>query len=232
MSFFSVFQEYKRDKKDMCDTNIINDKPAATDTEIQPLIVVNEYSVYQSEIDYLCDEYISMLPDPAQVTKSATFPGLLQHIYKTKLRFILEDDIQRRPDKRRRNNYTLLDNVFNNIYIPLCSLYGIIPTVIGFCAFIHIDYLNICDVRNGTYRDSGNAASPADTHIIQKWYEYCESALYSRAIADNSIGAIFALKARHNYNDNTQQQVNININRVEHNPDTIADLLRIAETNN
>lgn len=77
-------------------------------TDNTALVEYNGITVYASDIDLLCDEYISTLPDASVINKSAGFMGLLNYIYRRSIKNILPDNYN--------NDYNLLDVIFNNIY--------------------------------------------------------------------------------------------------------------------
>ena len=167
------------------------------------LLSQNGIDIYESDIMILCDEYISRLPDSNSVYKSAVFAGMLRYIYSHKLKYVIETDKINRNAKQ--NNYKLLDDIFNNIYIYLCSLYNIVPSIIQFCVLVDIDNTTVSDINKGIFRTDGSKANPANSQTVKKWYATCESMLLSKAQNESSIGSIFALKANYGYRDNFQQ---------------------------
>ena len=160
------------------------------------VISYNGIEIYKSDIDILCAEYAESLYDPTMVTKSAGFTGLLQYIYKHGLSELLK------RDKGKPYNYDVLDKVFFNVYIPLCSKYGMTPTIIQFSSLVHVDNTAISDVKTGIRQNATNT----EKQTVKNWYDVCESALLSRAVDFNSIGGIFALKSCYGYRDNVVVQ--------------------------
>ena len=163
-----------------------------TDNSI--LAKYNDIEIYQSDIDLYCQEYIDNLPDEQLIYKTPTFTGLLEYLYRKVIKNIVVKDYT-------GYDYNVLDNIFYNIYIPLTGKYGFTPTVIQFCTLVKIDNANISDIKNGVYRTSGIEAKKEKTQTVKRWYNTCESALLSRAVDNNSIGSIFALKSVYQYND-------------------------------
>lgn len=161
------------------------------------LVKVNQITVYQSDIELVTADYIQSLPDESMIYKSAVFSGLLDAIYKRLLKPIITRD---NGLSNRALNYTVLDNIFRNVYIPLCYRFNITPTVIQFSTLCNISNSNLTEIKNGVYY-SGGKVNKADSEIVRKWYQVCESGLYSKAIGESSIGAIFGLKAVHGYSD-------------------------------
>ena len=161
--------------------------------------------IYESDIMILCDEYISRLPDSNSIYKSAVFAGMLRYIYQHKIKDVIETDRINNSLPMNENNYDLLNDIFNNIYIYLCSLYNIVPSIIQFCVLVDIDNTTVSDLNKGIYRTNGKTANPARSQTVKKWYAVCESMLLSKAQNESSIGSIFALKANYGYRDNIQQ---------------------------
>lgn len=160
------------------------------------IVTYKDIEVYQSDIDILCDEYISTLPLPEMVFKTSGFMGLLEYIYRHKLKEVVVNNVPYGYD------YHVLNDIFYNIYMPLCSRYGTTPTIVQFASFIKVDNSNFTDVKNGVYRSNGSRVNPENTQTVKRWFSSCESAILSKAIDTNGIGAIFALKASYQYKDN------------------------------
>ena len=157
-----------------------------------------------SDIELIESEYIKSLPDESLIYKSNCFNGLLLKIYQTVLINILP--------KGYRNDYTLLNDIFYKVYLPLCFRFNISPTIIQFCSVLTgIDNTNISDIKNGAFRNGYPVKDVNATQIVKSWYAVCESGLLSRAVNDNSIGAIFTLKSLYQYReDNTPVQLTDN----------------------
>lgn len=167
------------------------------------ILTIDGLEVYQNDIDILCDDYISTLPDSVSITKPSVFSGLLKYIYKHKVKQIIDTDKQNRNNSYN-NNHDLLDMIFENIYTVLCSRYSITPTIQQFCVFVGIDKGIISDINKGFYRQGNYKVNPKTRHTVKKWYDYCESVSLGEATR-GSIGDIFNLKANYQYRDNVQQ---------------------------
>ena len=126
-------------------------------------------------------------------------------------------------------NYTVLDNIFNNLYIPLCYKYGLCPTVIQFAVLVNTPNGNLTDIKNGVYRNDGAKANPAWTQTVKNWYQVCESATIGKALNESSIGAMFVAKSVYNYSD--QQTLRIETASAEQleSPEQIAARHSAAE---
>lgn len=185
------------------------------------LINIDGLEIYQNDIDVIVSEYLESLPDESMIYKAPVFKGLLLNIYNLKLRDVIQTDKLNRHSNN--NNYKLLDDVFNNIYIPLAYRYCMIPTIQEFCVFVGIDNANLTDVKNGFYRSNGSKANPENTQTVKKWFSVCESALVSNTAQSNSIGSIFLLKSNYQYRDNVQQIEIVNGSATQATPEQIAE---------
>ena len=157
------------------------------------VLTYNGMEVYQSEIDILCSEYISSLHDESMIYKSTVFSGMLNYIYRNKLKYIIPNTYN--------NDYALLDDIFNNIYIELCTRYNICPSIIQFSVLCNIDNGLMSSINKGVH-DDGSRVNPITVQTVKKWYATCEAMLLGKAQNENAIGAIFALKANYKYRDN------------------------------
>lgn len=161
-------------------------------------------ALYKTDIEFQCTEYISMLPDETLIyKKSNIFLGLLEHIYNTVLYPIFF------KDKPYNNDYNLLDRIFFSIYLPLNYRFGYTPTLYSFSSFVHISDSNIWDINKGIYRRDGSKVNNDTQQTVRKWYNTCKAATLSRAIDDNSIGAIFAAKAAYGMSDQPQPAIEV-----------------------
>ena len=158
------------------------------------ILTYNGIELYQNDIDILCDEYISSLHDESMIYKSTVFSGMLNYIYINKLKYLLDNG-------NYKNDYSLLDSIFNGVYISLCSKYNICPSIIQFSVLCHIDNAYLSSVKNGVH-DDGSKVNPIASQTVKNWYSICESMLLSKAVNESSIGSIFALKANYKYRDN------------------------------
>lgn len=169
------------------------------------LLAEQDIEIYQSDIDLICKDYIDRLEDPKMIYKSSCFSGLLNYIYRFKLKDIIEYDKKKR-NTEYYNNYELLDLIFNNIYIPLCNTYNNIPSIIQYCTFVKIDRENLYNILNGV---SGVNASEKITQKtrdkIKIWVSTCESALYGKTATENGIGSMFLLKSVYNYQEQPKE---------------------------
>ena len=166
------------------------------------LILLNsgDIDIYDSDLDIACESYLSRLRDPELIYKSSnTFLGLLSYVRRTVLKPIINFT---RYDKAKYN-YELLNDIYNNVYIKLCSDYDKTPIIITFCEYlVDIDSEYICDIHTGRQK-----ASPAAAATVKKWYSDSRGANLSKVVDNNSIGAMFNLKANHGMSDQKPQAV-------------------------
>lgn len=188
------------------------------------LISYGDYNIYQSDIKQLCDEYINSLDFPEMVYKTPGFSGLLDYIYKNALSDIIEYSRGKENNSFKHGiDFELLDNIFYNLYLPLCYRYGLTPTILQFCVLCKLANSHITDIKNGIYSSNGTKVNPLHTKTVKNWFSTCESALFSRAVDANSIGAIFGLKACYQYSDQQVQQVQITTSQTLETPEQIAE---------
>lgn len=164
------------------------------------LVSKDDINIYDSDVEIACENYLAKLKDPELLYKSSnTFIGLLSYIRMTVLRPILTFT---RYDKNKYD-YSLLDNIYNNVYVKLCSDYDKTPIIITFCEYlVDIDSEYISRVYTGALK-----ASPAAVQTIKKWYSNSKGANLSKVVDNNSIGAMFNLKANHGMSDQKPQAV-------------------------
>jgi hypothetical protein len=177
------------------DNNII------VNTSDKLLVKTNDdINIYNSDISMVEQEYISTLNNPDMIYKSSgTFMGLLNSIYINKLQYInvLKENSKNEFDY----DYSVLSNIFYRVYIPLCAKYNKTVTIIGFCNLVDINFDVVSDIYNGVRK-----ASPAEISAVKKWYGKTKGASLGRAIDENSIGAIFNLKANYGMIENNAPQ--------------------------
>ena len=119
-------------------------------TENSILAKYNDIEIYQSDIDLYCQEYIDNLPDEQLIYKTPTFTGLLEYLYRKVIKNVVI------KNNNYRYDFSVLDSIFYNIYIPLTAQYGFTPSVVQFCTLVKIDNSNISDIRTGVHRNNGS----------------------------------------------------------------------------
>ena len=170
----------------------------------------NGIEVYEHDIKYYADEYISQLPEKEDSINNnpSLFTGMIKYIYKHLFK-------PGKKDKVKYNANTNLDtgdiDLLNNIwevYTELCYKYNKRPTILNFSLLIGIDNRTIDTWRRGEFRAGEDGASSAHSQTVKKWLAECESSLVDGATERNSVGCIFALKANYGYTE-TPQRVEI-----------------------
>lgn len=182
---------------------------------LKPLVSKDSVYIYQLDIDNAVNEYISLLDNSELIYKPSCFHGLLEHIYKKYLKDIIK------LDNGLYNDYRVLNDIFYNIYVPLCYKYNMSPTLISFCVnMVHIDYSYIRDIKDGKKRNEYNIKQDV-TKIVNQWSNVSESTLLQKTIDSNSIGSIFGLKSLYHYSDNQPQVVSITTSQSHQTVDEI-----------
>lgn len=161
-----------------------------------------DIEVYIDRIEEVADEYIKGLLKPEEIVKPMIFTGMCHYIYNQLFR----------PNKYNRSIYQkntyqnttnsilpyddikVLDNVFN-IYVGLCYKYNQVPTMLEYCIMTGINDDTLNTWTNGTVR------TKAHTETVKKWKKVCEEGLAKKAIENNGVGAIFALKCAHGWRE-------------------------------
>ena len=165
-----------------------------------PILEKNGIIIYDSDIDLLCEDYINRLDNKELIYKSSCFHGLLLYINKRYLKNIV------RKDNGYNYDYEILNDIYYNIYLPLCSKYNISPTVLQFSCLCNIDITLLSDIKDGKLRNGSNINNRI-IEIVKGWYNNSESTILSKAIDSNSIGSIFVLKSIYRYNDSQPIQI-------------------------
>lgn len=164
------------------------------DSEVTKILVKSKQGfITQEMLDRCINDYIDLLPVPDYLySKVQTFNGLIRYIYNNLISGILPNTI--------RHDYKLLDTIFHNIYLPLCSIYSFTPNILLFC--------NLCGISNNTISVHGRDIDNSDSNnkelilIIKSWLTEAESALVSNVSDHSSIGSMFLLKAKYQYREN------------------------------
>ena len=172
--------------------------PTAPDTPNIPGLILYTSNGYitEQDIQSLCDEYIDRLPnDNNNIYKDPLrFTGLLLYIYRKLLYkyIILVNGIY---------DYSILDKIFTDIYMPLSYTYGVLPTIEGFTAFIQVDRNVIYEIYTGNTIARGYTVNINNYYIVKKWYDTLEAAAATFVTMANSIGTMFYLKARKGWSE-------------------------------
>ena len=159
--------------------------------------------IYNSDISMLEEEYIESLYNPEMIFKVSVFNGLLNLIHERLLKDLIRF-------QNNYINYSICNDIFFKIYIPLCNKYNIIPSVINFTSTVlRIDNTLITDIKNGNYRSDGSNVNKLTIQLVKNWFDICESAYVQSVSNNNSVGCMFLLKSLYKYSDNNPIQVEI-----------------------
>lgn len=163
-------------------------------------------AVYTHDIYFFADEYIRNLNNPDDIYNTQCFDGMLDYIYTRVFK-------PRAGDKTYYNtrntildtaDIDMLDNIFR-LLKGLCGKYKKRITLLRFCTMVGIGNDTVSQWISGECRSGMDGASSKHCQTSKKWKMECESALFSGAVDDNSIGCIFALKANYGYIDQPQR---------------------------
>ena len=166
--------------------------------------------VYEHDIKYYADEYISQLPEKEDSINNnpSLFTGMIKYIYKHLFKPGKKDKVKYNANTNLdTGDIELLNNIWE-VYTELCYKYNKRPTILNFSLLIGIDNRTIDTWRRGEFRAGEDGASSAHSQTVKKWLAECESSLVDGATERNSVGCIFALKANYGYTE-TPQRVEI-----------------------
>ena len=170
----------------------------------------NGIEVYEQDIKYYADEYISQLPEKEDSINNnpSLFTGMIKYIYKHLFKPGKKDKVKYNANTNLdTGDIELLNNIWE-VYTELCYKYNKRPTILNFSLLIGIDNRTIDTWRRGEFRAGEDGASSAHSQTVKKWLAECESSLVDGATERNSVGCIFALKANYGYTE-TPQRVEI-----------------------
>ena len=170
----------------------------------------NGIEVYEHDIKYYADEYISQLPEKEDSINNnpSLFTGMIKYIYKHLFKPGKKDKVKYNANTNLdTGDIELLNNIWE-VYTELCYKYNKRPTILNFRLLIGIDKRTIDTWRRGEFRAGEDGASSAHSQTVKKWLAECESSLVDGATERNSVGCIFALKANYGYTE-TPQRVEI-----------------------
>lgn len=167
------------------------------------LVRYNDMVITENDLENCINRYLSTLINPDDIYKNhRLFNGMLLYLYKHLIVYILPDSYN--------NDYDLLDNIFMNIYIPLCYIYNHIPSISNFSILTRLQYSYIYDLHTGTYKD-GSIVNNKSKLIVKKWIDICNGELLDNIIHTNSIGSMFLAKV-HGFREDNITQVNLTVN--------------------
>lgn len=160
-------------------------------------------SRFESQAETLIPEYINTLYNPDDIYKSHTcFNGLLYYLYRNMFMPDSPDETPNNYIKRSvlyPHDLKMLDIVYS-FYMGLCARFSKYPSLLGMSMLTGINLVAMMkdETRNAQTRAQLKAYNAA-----------FETYLQDRVVSDNSIGAMFMLKAKYGYNDTPTQRVEI-----------------------
>ena len=147
--------------------------------------------VTSQDIENCITEFENSIPDKSvlYVNGHKSFNLLLMYIYKHCLKPLIHNG-------EFNYDYELLDNIFNNIYIPLTYKYNRIASVNNFCILVNMNYELFFDIKTGTYRANDGIVNNKHCQILKKWIAICNGELIDNVTHTGNIGAMFIAKTR------------------------------------
>lgn len=191
----------------------------------------NGIEVYEHDIKYYADEYISQLPEKEDSINNnpSLFTGMIKYIYKHLFKPGKKDKVKYNANTNLdTGDIELLNNIWE-VYTELCYKYNKRPTILNFSLLIGIDNRTIDTWRRGEFRAGEDGASSAHSQTVKKWLAECESSLVDGATERNSVGCIFALKANYGYTETPQRVEIVNGQQPEQIAADIAARHRIGQ---
>lgn len=191
----------------------------------------NGIEVYEHDIKYYADEYISQLPEKEDSINNnpSLFTGMIKYIYKHLFKPGKKDKVKYNANTNLdTGDIELLNNIWE-VYTELCYKYNKRPTILNFSLLIGIDNRTIDTWRRGEFRAGEDGASSAHSQTVKKWLAECESSLVDGATEKNSVGCIFALKANYGYTETPQRVEIVNGQQPEQIAADIAARHRIGQ---
>ena len=156
--------------------------------------------VYESDIYRLVDEYISTVlqVSPEDYDTQKEYRSVIADSFVDMI-FYIADRIQ----KPSNDNIELLDSIFN-IYVRICTRYGVLPTLEVFSFLVNINRSTFSDWMRGDYR----AASSHGT-TVKKWFDICKNCTVNRLNnqAGTNANLIFVAKAAYGMAETAPVQV-------------------------
>ena len=144
--------------------------------------------VYESDIYRLVDEYISTVlqVSPEDYDTQKEYKSVVADSFVDMI-FYIADRIQ----KPSNDDIELLDSIFN-IFVRICTRYGVLPTLEVFSFLVGIERRTFTRWANGERR---TASAHGDT--VKKWFDICKNCTVNRLNnqAGTNANLIFVAKA-------------------------------------
>lgn len=141
-----------------------------------------DIDVYTHDIFYYADEYINAnINNPNDKTElKENFDNIIFYIRK-------------RIPKPDNNDLQLLDNLFCDVFLELCTKCYVLPTLENFSLMLSINPSTLSDWLMGEYRK----ATPLYSQTVKKWRDICKNRLVNILTQSKGgdINRIFIAKA-------------------------------------
>lgn len=169
-------------------------------TEVEDIIATSKEKkiLTRKELQSCVNMFLSTLKNPDDIynNKPMLFNGLLEFIYRHKIKYIIPDTIE--------YDWKLLDELFDNVYIYLCYIFGYVPFLTTFTShLVKIDVKYIYNIKTGIRQTDDRKVNPNTVRYIQKWLNICDTDLFNHVLQNNSVGGMFVAKVR-GYSDQPQ----------------------------
>lgn len=159
---------------------------------VDDILVESELGFITSQdIEKSINDFESSLSDPSilYINGHKSFNLLLRYIYKHNIVNVIDIN-------KYNYDYNVLDQIFNNIYIPLTYKYNRIASVNNFSVLVNIDYSLFYDIKNGVYRSNDCNVNNITSQILKKWISICDGELVENITHTGNVGGIFIAKTR------------------------------------
>ena len=135
------------------------------------VVADQEIEVYTSEIYRLVDEYIETVlqVSPEDFGSQKEYKAAVADNFVDMI-FYISDRIQ----KPSNDNIELLDDIFN-IFVRVCTRYGVLPTLEIFSFLVKINRSTFSDWMRGDYRVASEHGNTA-----KKWLDTCRNCTVNR----------------------------------------------------
>ena len=156
--------------------------------------------VYENDIYRLVDEYIDTVLQisPEDFEKPKEYKAAVADSFVDMIFYISD-----RIPKPSNDNIELLDSIFN-IFVRVCTKYGVLPTLEIFSFLVGINRSTFSDWMHGDYRTSS-----AHGNTAKKWLDTCKNCTVNRLNNQPGTNAnlIFVAKAAYGMAETAPVQV-------------------------
>lgn len=144
--------------------------------------------VYENDIYRLVDEYINTVLQvtPEEFDTQKEYKSTVADSFVDMIFYIAD-----RIPKPSNDDIELLDDIFN-IFVRICTKYGVLPTLEVFSFLVNINRSTFSDWMRGDYRTSSSHGI-----TVKKWFDICKNCTVNRLNNQPGTNAnlIFVAKA-------------------------------------